>query len=124
VKHAAFIISALTAALHVTAHAAGDVRSGKTIFTSRCSSCHAVGPSARGAFGPQLNGIFGRTAGGTDDYKYTPEMKKSGIVWSEKTLAAFIAAPGKVVPGTRMRFGGIGDQRKIEDLLAYLHTYQ
>jgi cytochrome c len=51
-------------------------------------------------------------------------MKKSGIVWSDKTLKAFIASPGKVVPGTKMRFWGLGNEQQIEDLLAYLHTYQ
>ncbi|MFJ1259955.1 c-type cytochrome [Cupriavidus sp. CuC1] len=121
-KKAALFTVAL--ALHAAAQATGDAQAGKGVFASKCASCHSVGPSARAAFGPQLNGIFGRVAGGTTDYKYSPEMKKSGVVWSEKTLSAFIRSPSKVVPGTRMRFWGISDERQIADLLAYLHAHQ
>jgi cytochrome c len=114
----------LALALHVSAQAAGNVQSGKALFVSRCASCHSVGPSARGGFGPHLNSIFGRPAGGTNDYKYSQAMKESAIVWSEETLTAFLKAPGNVVAGTKMRFWGMGNERQIEDLLAYLRSYQ
>ena len=83
-----------------------------------------MGPSARGAFGPQLNGLFGRHAGSTTDYQYSAAMKASGIVWTDATLSAFIQSPDKVVPGTRMRFWGIGNAQQIENLLAYLRTFR
>lgn len=102
---------------------AADIEAGKAAF-AKCASCHQVGPSARGGFGPQLNAIFGRRAGATADYSYSPAMKNSSIVWSEKTLAAFLNAPGAVVPGTKMRFWGISNEKQIADLLAYLRTYQ
>jgi cytochrome c len=108
------------------AFAAGDVVAGKALFLSlTCASCHAVGPGARAGFGPQLNGIFGRTAGSTVDYKerYSAAMKKSGIVWSEQTLTKFINSPGAVVPGTKMSFWGIRDDKKVGNLLAYLRSF-
>ena len=86
------------------AFAAGDVVAGKALFLSlTCASCHAVGPGARAGFGPQLNGVFGRTAGSTVDYKerYSEAMKKSGIVWSEQSLTKFINSPSKVVPARK-----------------------
>jgi cytochrome c len=46
------------------------------------------------------------------------------VVWSDATLSAFVQSPGKVVPGTKMRFWGLSDPRQIEDLLAYLRTYR
>lgn len=51
-------------------------------------------------------------------------MRKSEIVWSEKTLAAYIRRPDDVVPGTNMRFNGwaYGEQR-LADLFAYLRTF-
>ena len=97
-----------------------DLANGQRLFASRCASCHAVGPSARAGFGPQLNGVLGRRAGSTPDYRYSPAMLKSGIVWNEKTLAAFLDSPDELVPGTRMRFWGMSDARKVGDLLAYL----
>jgi cytochrome c len=96
---------------------------GAALFKT-CASCHQVGPSARSGFGPQLNGLFGRRAGSTPDYAYSPAMKHSGIVWDERTLSAFLRDPEKVVPGTRMRFWGIGDERERKALLDYLRSFQ
>ena len=105
------------------AGAAGDAAAGKAVF-ARCASCHQVGPGARAGFGPQLNAIFGRPAGSSGDFSYSPALSRSGIVWSEDSLRAFIKAPGRVVPGNKMRFYGIGDEQKITDLLAYLRSFQ
>lgn len=103
---------------------AADLARGARLFGSRCASCHNVGPSARGGFGPHLNGIFGRRAGSAPDYRYSPAMAKSTVVWNDKTLAAFINEPGDVVPGTKMRFWGMSNQSQVADLLAYLRTHQ
>lgn len=96
---------------------------GAVVFHT-CASCHQIGPSARGGFGPQLNGLFGRRAGSTPDYAYSDAMRRAGIVWNEATLRAYLRDPDKVVPGTRMRFWGISDERDLAALLAYLKGYQ
>jgi cytochrome c len=96
---------------------------GATVFKP-CASCHQIGPSARGGFGPQLNGLFGRRAGTTADFAYSDAMKASGIVWDERTLSAFLRDPDKTVPGTKMRFWGIHDDRDLAALLAYLRSFQ
>ena len=103
--------------------AVGNAEAGKTAF-NKCASCHQLGPSARGSFGPQLNAIVGRPAGSTNDYAYSAAMKNAGIVWSEKNLTAFLKSPGDVVPGTKMRFWGISNEQQIADLLAYLQTFR
>ena len=112
------------AVIPATARAAGDVEAGKALFGARCASCHSIGPMAASGFGPQLNGVVNRRAGSLADFDYSKEMKQSGIVWDDKTLAAFIANPGKTVPGTKMRFWGIHDKRDMAALLAYLRTFQ
>jgi cytochrome c len=104
--------------------AAGDAEAGATLFKRICGGCHQVGESARGSFGPQLNGIFGRPSGSTTDYQYSDAMKSAGIVWTRETLTAYLEAPKKVVPGTRMIFWGLSDPEKIDNLLAYLQTFQ
>ncbi|TQK10790.1 cytochrome c family protein [Herbaspirillum sp. SJZ107] len=96
---------------------------GATVFR-QCASCHQVGANARGGFGPQLNGLFGRRAGATADFAYSPAMKASGIVWDEQTLARFLANPDKAMPGTKMRFWGIGNEHEMRALLAYLRSFQ
>ncbi|KRP65080.1 c-type cytochrome [Pseudomonas orientalis] len=104
--------------------AAGDAEAGAKLFSKTCGGCHSVGDDARGGFGPQLNGIIGRPAGTTTDYQYSDAMKNSGVVWTRDKLAAYIEAPKKVVSGTRMIFWGISDREKIENILAYLETFQ
>jgi cytochrome c len=118
-----FLLTAVLALQLAGAHAA-DIQAGKKVFDTRCASCHAVGPSARGYFAPQLNGLVGRHAGSTKHFKYSAAMKKSGIVWSEKNLTAFLDDPSDVVPGTSMRFWGISDEKQVANLLAYLRTFK
>ena len=107
-----------------TAWADGDPQAGEALFAKTCGGCHKIGRYARAAFGPELNGIFGREAGSTPDYVYSKAMKASGIVWERDTLMAFIKDPGDVVDGTNMHFWGISDPQKLDDLLAWLRANQ
>lgn len=98
----------------------GDKAAGKTIFEQQCSSCHAIEQGDdKTAAAPSLGGVVGRNAG-NGAFPYSNAMKKSGIVWTEKHLFAFIKAPAKYVAGTRMSFAGIGDDKQRADLIAYL----
>jgi cytochrome c len=47
-------------------------------------------------------------------------MKRSGIVWNERTLDRFLAAPTKVVPGTTMTYAGVPDAKERAALIQYL----
>jgi cytochrome c len=120
-KKVVWLLLALFA--HGSAQAEGDAEAGQALFTKYCGGCHKIGPNAQAAFGPQLTGIIGRPAGHTTDYKYSSEMLNSGIVWDREKLSAFIKEPSDVVDGTKMRFWGISDKQKIEDLLAYLALF-
>lgn len=104
------------------AHAEGDPQAGEAVFRRTCAGCHAIGRNAQHTFGPQLNGVFGRTAGTAPGYKYSDELQASGIVWAEESLGHFVADPGGLVPGTRMRLWGLSDPRKIADLLSFLRA--
>ena len=104
-------------------YAAGDAVAGRAAF-NKCASCHQVGPNAKSGFGPHLSAIIGRPAAAAKDYNYSDAMKKSGLVWNEKNLIAFIKAPSVTVPGTKMRFWGISNEQQIADMLAYLRSVQ
>ena len=99
--------------------AEGDPEAGQAVFQARCSGCHAIGPGAQAAFGPQLNGVVGRQAG-SSQYQYSNALRNAGFVWSEEKLKAYIDDPKAVVPGTRMNFWWIGSDQKLSDLVAYL----
>ena len=118
------LLTLALAVIAAPASAAGDAEAGGKLFTKTCGGCHSIGEGARGGFGPELNGIIGRPAGTTQDYQYSDAMKNSGVVWTREKLAAYIEDPKAVVSGTRMIFWGISDQEKIENILAYLATFQ
>ena len=96
----------------------GDAVKGKKVF-NKCKACHFVDKEKK-KLGPHLVGLFGRTAGMVEGFKYSTAMKDSGIVWSKETLESFIAKPKSAVPGTKMAFSGIKKESQLEDLLAYL----
>lgn len=124
-KSPALLTMSLCAALlSNSAIAAGDAEAGGKLFTKTCGGCHSIGVNARNGFGPQLNGVIGRQAGTSEGYLYSDAMKNSGVVWTREKLAAYIEAPKKVVSGTRMIFWGISDPEKIDNILAYLETFQ
>lgn len=94
----------------------GDAANGQVIY-ARCAACHAP---AYDRTGPRHCGLFGRKAGSLPGFAYSDAMKRSGLVWNDKTLDRFIAAPLATVPGTSMGYDGIKDPAERADLIAYL----
>ncbi|MFJ2685046.1 c-type cytochrome [Pseudomonas sp. NPDC087342] len=70
-----FALMLTTGLLGTQAFAAGDAEAGGKLFSRTCGGCHQVGESARPGFGPELNGVIGRTAGSTTGYQYSEAMK-------------------------------------------------
>jgi len=110
-------------ALHAMPARAADPAAGQMVFEQKCFGCHAVGDGALNKFGPQLNGLFGRTAGSLPGYTFSKAFRKFGIPWSKATFAAFIRDPRKAVPGTTMPFSGLKSEQEIADLIAYLSGF-
>ena len=100
--------------------AAANVAAGKALF-GRCRICHNVAAGAGAKVGPDLHGIFGRRAGSGDNFIYSAALQHSGVVWNDKTLAAYLKNPRQFIPGNAMAFPGIKSDQDIADLLAYLH---
>ena len=99
---------------------AADPVHGKVIFEA-CAACHTLYDDEAGdALGPTLDGVLGRTAGTRDDFRYSPVMRRSGIVWTLETLNAFITDPTRYVRGSRMSFDGVPDEGDRADVMAYL----
>jgi cytochrome c len=70
--------------------------------------------------GPSLHGIFGRTSGTLEGYKFSKAMVDYATVWDEETLAAFLKDPKGTVPKIKMAFPGIKKDEQLADLMAYL----
>ena len=113
---------ALLAATVGVAHAQ-DLAEGEKSFR-KCSPCHSVGEDARNKIGPVLNGLDGRKSGTAADYNYSDANKNSGITWGEATFKDYIQNPMQKVPGTKMAFAGIKNEKEIADLWGYLKQFK
>ena len=104
--------------LAAPAFAEGDAKKGKRVF-NKCKACH-VANKEKNRVGPHLVGLFGRTAGTVEGYKYSDAMIEYGVEWDEETIAEYLAAPKKVVKGTKMAFAGLKKEKDIVNIIAYL----
>jgi cytochrome c len=101
---------------------AQDVDAGKTSF-NKCLACHAVGEGAKNKVGPLLNGLEGRKSGTIEGYSYSEANKNSGITWSKDAFLDYIKDPKAKIPGTKMVFAGIKNEKEAGDLWAYLAQF-
>jgi hypothetical protein len=65
-----------------------------------------------------------RPAGSVPGFEYSAAMKRSKIIWDEKTLDRFLAKPLAMVPGGAMTYDGVPDPKERVDLIAYLKQAQ
>lgn len=99
-RHPASLLAAL---VFVAPALAADPNAGKTVFRQQCALCHSAEPNdGGGAQGPNLNGVFGRSAAGDSQFGYTRAMKGSHLTWDAATLDRFLTSPTTVVPGSAM----------------------
>ncbi len=101
---------------------AQDAAAGEKVY-AQCRACHQVGETAKNLVGPALNGVIGQKAGTHEGYSYSAAMKDSGLTWSDATFAEYIQNPRAKVPGTKMIYAGLKDEKRIADLLAYLKQF-
>jgi cytochrome c len=114
---------AVLAALATTQGArAQDAAAGEQVF-KKCLPCHRIGEGAKNLVGPELNGLDGRHSGSAPGYSYSEPNKNSGITWNEATFKEYIKDPRAKIPGTKMIFPGIKDEKEIGDLWAYLKQF-
>jgi len=122
-----------SAALAVVAFAAfaspsladGDIDAGEKVFR-KCKACHAVGEGAKHKVGPELNELFGRTAGGAEGYKYSKAMiaaGEEGLVWDADSLTEYLTKPKAMIKGTKMAFAGLKKDKDIINVLVYLKSF-
>jgi cytochrome c len=120
--------STLSALVVVTSLAAAsgalaqDAAAGKTSF-NKCLACHAIGDGAKNKVGPVLNGLDGRKSGTIEGYSYSEANKNSGITWNKDVFLEYIKDPKAKIPGTKMIFAGIKNEKEASDLWAYVSSF-
>lgn len=96
-----------------------DIDNGKAKF-AMCRSCHTIVEGGANLTGPNLHGVFGRKAGALDNYKYSEAVNNAGFVWDAEHLDKWLAEPRTFLPGTKMTFAGLKDEKDRIDLIAFL----
>ncbi|MGU3536558.1 c-type cytochrome [Methylobacterium sp. A54F] len=112
------ILGAALALLLPVSAQAQDAAAGEKAFAP-CKACHAFG---KNGVGPDLKGVVGRKAGSHEGYNYSAALKGSGLTWDEANLKEWIKDPKAKVPGNKMVYPGLKDDKKLDDLIAYLKT--
>jgi cytochrome c len=102
-------------ALGICAKAA-DEPQGKSLYQSRCGSCHSL---EYNGFGPAHKGLFGRKAGSAPGFSYSQALKDSTVVWNEQTLERWLSGPEAFIPGQKMGFS-VSDAAERAQIIAYL----
>lgn len=114
----AMLALSMTLLLAGAAFADGDAARGEKKFGD-CAACHKLEAGANNV-GPSLHGIFGRKAAEVADFRYSPAIKRSAIVWTPEMIDKFISDPQGLVPGNRMPYAGMASAGDRADLIAYL----
>jgi cytochrome c len=107
-------------ALAATESRAADAAHGKLVF-AQCAACHSDKPDA---IGPSLKGVYGRKSAADPDFHYSNAMMRANLTWDDADLHAYLKDPQAKVKGNRMPFGGLGDAKDVDDVVAYLKDYK
>jgi cytochrome c2 len=97
---------------------AAQAADGAKTFQLQCKTCHQAKSTP---MGPSLNGVAGRKVASLSDYKYSPALAAKGGAWTDTSLDAFLAAPGKFAPGSKMPAALPGAPDRVA-VIAYLKT--
>lgn len=101
-----------------------DLGSGERAF-ARCVACHTINQGGADGIGPNLFGVMGSAVANNAGYAYSDAMRQHAAqapTWTYDEMDAFLTAPGRHVPGTKMSFAGLRNTDDRVSLIAWLRT--
>jgi len=70
-----------------------------------------------------LEGLFGRKAGGVEGFDgYSESLKNSAIIWTDKTVDAYLRDPSILSADSAMANDKIEDAAQRKQMIEYLKT--
>ena len=115
-------LAAITVIASGSAALAQDAAAGKTSF-NKCLACHAVGEGAKNKVGPSSTASTAASPAPPRATPITDANKNSGIIWNKEQFLEYIKDPKAKIPGTKMIFAGIKNEKEASDLWAFLAQY-
>jgi len=100
---------------------AGDAAAGGKVFATECGECHSV-REGKDKKGPSLFGVANAKAAQRPGFAYSDALRGAGLIWTAENLANYVADPKKLVPGGKMKYDGLPDPARRDDLVAYLQA--
>jgi len=101
-----------------------NITAGQAV-SAKCASCHTFTQGGANGTGPNLFGTLGKKPGTHPGFAYSAAMTGEGAahpIWDYDEMDAFLKAPQKHIPGTKMTFVGLKKQEDRIAMIAYLHT--
>ena len=101
--------------------ASANASEGEKVF-KKCASCHSISKGGKNKIGPALWGVIGRQAGVLTDYKYSKSLIAYGKKWSFEEMNGFLIKPKEWIPGTKMAFAGLKNEKDRASLILYMNS--
>ncbi len=101
-----------------------DVADGQKV-ARKCKACHAFDEGGKNKSGPPLWNIVNKAVATAEGFRYSKAMKdyaEGGKSWTYEELDAYLAAPKKHIPKTKMAFAGLKKEEDRAAILAYLRS--
>ncbi len=102
--------------------AAADPAAGEGLAKKLCSACHSFTDGGKAGVGPNLYSVVGAKHGHMEGFNYSDGLKAKAGPWNFDELNAWLKKPAAYVPGTRMAFAGINNDKQRADVIDYLRT--
>jgi cytochrome c len=101
--------------------AEATIDEGKKI-AMRCSLCHTFNKGEKNKVGPNLWNIVNAAPAQTAGFAYSSAMLANKEKWSLERLVQYLHKPSKVVPGTKMSFAGLSNEKELVAVVKYLDS--
>jgi cytochrome c len=110
---------AFAAALLMNPSRAADTPQVPEAF-ERCIACHSYQKDEPLQEAPPLWGVVGRKVASVEGFDYSPALKSLGGAWDRTRLDQFLTNPRALVPGPKMKMGGLPDPAERAVVLDFL----